>query len=289
MRSGKPSSTAERVALRRAAHQLLDEPKVFDDPIALKIVGAAAEADIRAHPRRHQGTIGRYMRALLVARSRYCEDALAVAVGRGVRQCVILGAGLDTFAYRSPLAAEVKVFEVDHPATQAWKRRRLAETGITVPASLTFAPVDFESEPLADGLSRAGVDLAAPVFFSWLGVVYYLTRDTAMSTLRFVASLPAGSEIVFDYSDEPQSLDLPARIVFRVIIAAVAGLGEPWRTYFRPEALKAELSALGFGEIEDLDGPAMNARYFADRDDGLKVGGLIHLVRARVGAADVQA
>ena len=284
MRSGKPSSTAQRVALRRAAHQVFDEPKIFDDPVALKIVGAAAEREIRSHPRRHQGTMGRFMRALLVARSRYCEDALAAAVSGGVRQCVILGAGLDTFAYRSPLAAEVKIFEVDHPATQAWKRQRLAEAGIEVPASVSFAPIDFESESLAAGLARAGVDLAAPVFFSWLGVVYYLTREAAMSTLRFVASLPAGTGIVFDYSDEPDSLDLPARIVFHLITAAVAALGEPWRTYFRPDALRAELSKLGFGEIEDLDGSAMNARYFADRSDGLKVGGLIHLVRARVGS-----
>src|SRR5262245_21621582 len=128
MKLDQPSATAYRVAMRRAAHQLLDEPKVLDDPVALRIVGPRAEASIRSDPRRFQSRVGRVLRAFLVARSRCAEDALKVAVAAGVRQYVVLGAGLDTFAYRNPYVAQsLRIFEVDHPATQGWKRSLLAK------------------------------------------------------------------------------------------------------------------------------------------------------------------
>ena len=157
----------------------------------------------------------RGMRLHIAMRSRFAEEGLAAAVARGVRQYVLLGAGLDTFAHRNPFAQQgLRVFEVDHPATQGWKRQRLAGAGLAPPASLTFAPVDFERETLAAGLAAAGFDAAAPAFFSWLGVVVYLTRAAVIETLRFIASLPAGTEVVFDYG-EPVSAYPPAQRAYQ--------------------------------------------------------------------------
>src|SRR5262249_7097362 len=151
--------------------------------------------------------VSTHLRAFIAARSRYAEDELALAVKRGVRQYVILGAGLDTFAYRNPYPeSALSVFEVDHPATQAWKRARLKEAGIPLPIDLTFAPVDFEEQTLAGGLRDAGYDPSLSAFFSWLGVTPYLTIEGMMATLRFIASAPIGSGGVFDYVTSPSLL-----------------------------------------------------------------------------------
>src|SRR5262245_36371831 len=201
MHDAQPSRTAMRVAARRAAHQLLDHPRVLEDPIALPIIGPEAAAKVRSEPLPYRGRPGRSLRAFLVARSRFAEDELARAVARGTRQYVILGAGLDTFAYRNPHEnAGLRVFEVDFPATQAWKRRKLTAASIAIPPSLTFAPVDFERQTLAAGLAVAGFDASGPAFFSWLGVSMYLSAEAIDSTLQFVASLPPGGGIVFDYA-----------------------------------------------------------------------------------------
>src|SRR5271165_66610 len=156
MRAEGPSRTALRVALRRAAHQVLDQPKLLDDPLALAIVGRAGE-EIRAEPDRYQSKIGKGVRAFMVARSRYTEDRLAARVANGAKQYVILGAGLDTSAYRGIAASgQVRVFEVDHPATQAWKMERLKAASISIPATVTFVPVDFEKSVLEVELANAG-------------------------------------------------------------------------------------------------------------------------------------
>src|ERR1700688_3077516 len=185
MQEGKFSKTAQRVAIRRAAHQLLDEPRVLEDPLALRIIGSEAEEELRSNPKEHHA-FARAFRAFMAARSRYAEDELARAVAHGVRQYVVLGAGLDTFAYRNPHAG-LRVFEVDHPATQAWKREQLQAAGIAIPPSLTFVPIDFEQETLADGLEDCGFDASAAAFFSWLGVTPYLTREACMTTLSSIA------------------------------------------------------------------------------------------------------
>ncbi len=281
MRAGLPSATAQRVALRRAAHQLLDHPRVFDDPLALPVVGNEDAALLRADPASFETSrLSPYLRAFMAARSRFAEEELAAAVGDGTRQYVVLGAGLDTFAYRNPYPA-LRVLEVDHPATQAWKRQRLAEAGIAVPASLTFAPVDFEAQTLADGLRAAGFDPGVRTFFSWLGVTPYLLPETVMGTLRFVAATAAGSAIVFDFGVSPSLLDATARRVLDAAARRVAAVGEPWQALFAPDRLVADLRAMGFRSVEDVDPTAINARYFAGRDDGLRVGTLAHLMRAR--------
>jgi len=283
MRQDRPSLTAHRVALSRAAHQLLDDPRVLDDPIALRILGERTAHDIQANRKRFAGKFARHLRAFLVARSRVAEDALAQAVGRGVHQYVILGAGLDTFGFRSPYADTVlRVFEVDHPATQAWKRRLLTAAGISIPASLHFVPIDFETQTLAAGLRHAGFSPDEPAFFSWLGVSMYLTREAVVDTLRFVASLPRGSGIVFDYVVAPENLSLLRRMIAGALLRRVASVGEPWKTFFEPAQLAEELTALGFGRIEDLGAAELNTRFFAGRSDQLSVAGLGRLVSARV-------
>src|SRR5262249_33250070 len=196
MKPDRPSATAYRVAMRRAAHQILDRPVVLEDPIALRIIGPRGAEQIRADPGRYDSSFGRALRLFLVARSRCAENALATAVAAGVRQYVVLGAGLDTFAYRNPFVAEgLRVFEVDVPATQAWKRELLARTGIAPPPSLTFVPVDFERQALPEQLRAAGFRADQPTFFSWLGVTMYLTRDAVLSTLKFLASRAPGGGI----------------------------------------------------------------------------------------------
>ena len=273
------SRTALGAALYRAAHQIQDVPPVFADPLALRIVGPEAERSLRSgedvHARRPS------LRAFVAVRSRYAEDCLAEAHRRGVRQYVLLGAGLDTFAYRAALPGLV-VFEVDHPATQAWKRARLAEAGIAVPGSVAYAPVDFERETAAAGLARAGFDAGRPAFLAWLGVTPYLPREAVMETLSFAASLPGGSEIVFDYSERAEDRDGAGRRAHRELAAGVAAVGEPFRSSFQPAALLAEVRRLGFSEVEDLAAEALGARYLRGRADGLALPGGGHLMRARV-------
>ncbi len=281
MRDG-PSHTAYRVAVSRAAHQLLDAPRVLEDPIALAIVGAAAVAAIRAAPLRYRLPPARYLRAFLVARSRVAEEALAQAVRRGVRQYVVLGAGLDTFAYRNPYPADsLTVFEVDHPATQAWKRGRLGTAGIAVPPSLRFVAVDFETQQLGERLAGAGLRADERAFFSWLGVSMYLTRAAIGATLGYVAGLPRGSGIVFDYAVPPAGLSPVRRLVVHALLKRLAVAGEPWQTFFEPRALAAELRALGLTELEDLGPEALNARFFGERSDGLRTGALGRVMCAR--------
>jgi methyltransferase (TIGR00027 family) len=223
------------------------------------------------------------LRASLAARSRYAEDELHTAVKRGIQQYVVLGAGLDTFACRNPYLEDVlHVFEVDHPATQNWKRTRLEEAGIPIPQTLTFTPVDFETQTLEDGLRRAGFDTSKGAFFSWLGVTMYLTSSAVATTLQFVASMPVGSTIVFDYMISPSLLNPAQRQVLDSLAHRVALAGEPFQTFFNPSSLKTSLGAMGFEQIEDLKREAMNARYFRGRKDQLRVGSLAHVMNARV-------
>ncbi|MEA1651753.1 SAM-dependent methyltransferase [Nitrospirillum sp. BR 11164] len=281
METGRPSRTALAVAALRAAHQLVDAPALFADPVALPILGPDAEARIRNDEARLRAPPARFLRASLVARSRFAEDGLAVAVAAGVDQYVVLGAGLDTFAYRNPYP-DLRVFEVDHPATQAWKRSTLKAAGIVPPADVAYAAIDFERDTLADGLTRAGFDWGRRAFVAWLGVTMYLTRDAILDTLRRVATLPAGSAIVFDYSLPPDRLTEVHRATFQAMADRAAAEGEPWRSFFTPDALAADLRRLGYGAVEDVGPAELNPRYFAGRADGLVLGGVSRLVHAAV-------
>jgi methyltransferase (TIGR00027 family) len=282
MQEARPSRTAMRVAVRRAAHQLFDRPLVFDDPLAVSIIGAEAEHKLPDGERSERRRFARSLRAFLSVRSRVAEDALRRAVGRGAAQYVVLGAGLDTFAYRNPFPA-LRVFEVDYPATQEWKRRKLAAAAIEVPASLTFAPVDFEHQTLADGLASAGFNNHKPAFFSWLGVTMYLTEDAIASTLALIGATPPGGGVVFDYAVPRSSLGLLERLVFDAVARKVAAAGEPFRTFFDPADLGARLTHAGFRSIVDLGRDELNARYFQGRGDTLQVRGtLARLIDAEI-------
>lgn len=259
----------------------MDHPRVFEDPLALTMLGPDGARELKANPARFD-TAPR-LRALVVARSRYAEDELTIAVQGGVRQYVVLGAGLDTFAYRNPHAGSgLRVFEVDHPGTQLWKRDRLAVAGVAIPESMTFVPVNFEEARLADCLGAAGFDARQPAFFSWLGVVPYLTLEAAQGTLAWIGSLPAGSAVVFDYGVDPELLSPPLRAAFEILAERVARAGEPFRLFFNPGDLAAMLHELGFHDIEDLGGPEIDRRYFTGRADTLRAAGAAHLIRARV-------
>jgi len=264
--------------MRRAAHQLLDRPKVFDDPLAVAIVGGEPEIIADA-----DGSSDN-LRAFVAVRSRYAEDELAKAVEAGVRQYVVLGAGLDTFAFRNPHAGlGLRVFEVDHPSTQGWKLEQVEAAGIRVPAEATFVPIDFEREPLGQGLEAAGFSRGESAFFSWLGVVPYLSEQAFTATLEFIALTGPSSGVVFDYGVSRSALTPSEQIAMDALARRVASAGEPLRLFFEPHKLAGRLGELGFRHVRDLDSAEINARYFADRADGLRLrGGLGRLLSARV-------
>jgi methyltransferase (TIGR00027 family) len=281
MMSAAPSFTAQRVAMHRAAHQLLDHPQVFEDPLAIAILGEDA-VRLKSQMDRFDTAGARLMRAFVAARSRYAEDELTVAIKRGTTQYVVLGAGLDTYAYRGG-HSELRVFEVDHPATQSWKRARLETEGIAIPTSLTFVATDFEEQTLSAALQSAGFQRDKISFFSWLGVTPYLTVTSVLATLAFIGSLPVGSGVLLDYAIERSSLDSAQQMAMDALASRVAKAGEPFRLFLKPRALEQMLKAAGFRHIEDLGPAEIDARYLAGRTDGLRVAtGLAHIVNARV-------
>ena len=274
VRRGEPSRSALSVASLRAVHQLLDEPLVFPDPIALPLLGASTEAALRDDPFSLNDPLSRGLRGALVARSRFVEDELSRCVAAGVRQYLVVGAGLDTFAYRNPYRDEgLRVFEVDHPGTQQWKQQLLAESGIDVSASLTFVPADFERDDLGSALRQAGFHPDQAACVSWMGVTMYLTANAVAATLCTVAGFAPGSRLCFDYRLPVTMLNPVERVINEVIGQRVAALGEPWLSTFDPTQLQKQLLDLGFGSAESATPESLNARYFARRKDGLRAGG----------------
>lgn len=269
------SRTALSAAAHRAAHQLLEQGSIFSDPLALRILGDESEGLVREavewpHSRR--------MRLLIAARTRFAEDALGTAVERGLRQLVVLGAGLDTYGYRGSHRDQLQIFEVDHPATQTWKRERLTAAGIPIPAGLSFVAVDFERDEVLERLVAAGFDPRQPAFFTWLGVVPYLAGEDIWRTLAFIAALPGGASVVFDYGEPTQMLAPEARSVRDEFARRVAELGEPWVSFFDPAELHGRLGAMGFGEIEDHAGTEIVAHYLSLASTAAAGGA--HVVRA---------
>jgi methyltransferase (TIGR00027 family) len=277
-----PKPSALRVAVLRAAHQLLDVPLVFEDGFALRILGAVEEELLRNDPMQYNTPRLKGLRASLVVRSRLAEEEWARSKERGVRQLVILGAGLDTFAYRNQDQDYNRIFEVDLPTTQRWKRDCLRLAGIQEPASLTFVPVDFERSTLAEALKAARFCDDEPAFFSWLGVTMYLEEVAVIDTLHFVGSLPPESGIVFDYGVLPALLSPAERSSMAFLAGRAAEHGERWKTYFEPSALDRALRLSGFNEVDDLGAEQLNARYLSGRTDGLRKSGVSRLICARI-------
>jgi methyltransferase (TIGR00027 family) len=278
-RSERPASrTALGVAALRATHQLFDdEPKILADPISGRLVGPAALETLRGQLTELAGEARRSLRAQVLLRSRFAEDRLADAVRRGVRQAVVLGAGLDTFAYRQPdWAGALRLFEVDHPASQADKRRRLAQAAVPIPANLDYVAIDFERVSLAEGLRASVLDFASPAFFTCLGVMVYLEAAAVDAIFALVAGFPAGSEIVFTFS-QPGAAGSPTAL-------RAAQAGEPWRSHVTPDTLRARLDSLGFSRLDILDQAAARAAYFREpRRDGLAPPARASIAAAMVG------
>jgi methyltransferase (TIGR00027 family) len=268
----------------RAAHLLWDDaPTILQDPLALGLSGVESPDALLATLRARQAEP--YTYAGVLVRQRYAEDELATAMQHGVGQYVILGAGLDSFAYRRPdLATLLRVFEVDHPATQQWKRARLGTLSIPLPSNLTFIPLDFERHTLADGLLAGGHRPELPTFFSWLGVTHYLTDEAVFTTLRSVASFAPGSEIVFQYFLPEALFDDENRRLLALWKARRASVGEPVLSQFEPTTLATRMRGCGFTQVWDVGPEELDTRYFAGRTDGLRASPHSHLMKARVGS-----
>ena len=256
MKPNEPSRTALMIAIQRAAHQVLDQGSILYDPFALKIL-REDEKDVLQFANEHPlASIGRLFTA---ARSRIAEDALSRAVERGVRQIVILGAGLDTFALRNPHAG-LEIYEVDHPATQAWKLERLAEAQIALPPWLIFVAVDFEREDVGEKLVAAGFQHNAPAFFAWLGVVPYLTENAIGRALDYMSSIE-NSELVFDYMEPSEAFSEELRQIEKARAEQLEKIGERSNTRFEPPAIAAILRSHGFCAIEDIDFQQIASRF----------------------------
>lgn len=264
------SKTAQGAAALRAAHMILDDaPHILSDHLALSLLDTPARVAIRERPARFRTQVSRVLRCDVVVRSRFAEDRLAEAVGRGVHQAVMLGAGLDTFAYRQPQwAAGLRIVEVDHRASQLDKLARLERAGIEPPPNLRYAAADLEADSLGSALVEAGLDLTRPTFVACLGVLIYMSQDATNSMLTAAGRLAPGSEFVFSFSrPDASTVDRPLP---GSAAARVAAVGEPWRTRFDPEVMRANLTKSGFGSVRFLFADDIAERYLVDRKDGLR-------------------
>ncbi len=265
----QPEDTAVRVALWRALHVQADPPPhVFQDEIGLRLVAPPEGWQKRPD----MSAFTRPFRASIVARARFIEDLVAEQAGRGARQYVILGAGLDTFAQRRPeLAARLRVFEVDQPGPQAWKRRRLVELGLGIPSGLRFVPVDFEAgETWWDRLLAAGFQPREPAVVASTGVSMYLTREANAATLRQLAQLAAGSTLALTFL---LPVELAAAEVRPGVERAIEGAranGTPFVSFFTPPEIVALAREAGFRDARHVSAEDLARRYFAGRSDGLR-------------------
>jgi len=272
------SRTAMGAALLRAAHQTLEKGAIFQDPFACAILGLTAEEAAAAAP---DDEGGRRMRLFIALRARFAEGRLAAAVGRGVGQAVVLGAGLDTFGLRNPFAGQgLRVFEVDHPDTQKWKRQRLAEMDVALPAALAFVPVDFTRDDLMERLSASGFDVRKPAFFMWLGVTPYLSSETTFATLAAITRIP-GAEVAFDYTEPLERREGEARDFHDALLERVAAVGEPIIGALDPRELADRLAAAGMTEQEDLGMNEIRRRFFNAPPDDVRRTAAGHLFWAR--------
>ena len=280
-----PSQTALTAAAARAAHLIVDrEPVIFADDLAATLLGEQAEELISYHRLHGTHLVLSSARAQVVCRSRFTEDHLAACAGDGVTQYVILGAGLDSFAYRTARATDGpdRIFEVDHPGTQDWKRAHLAAAGIGEPDRVSFVPVDFERDSLAGRLGQAGFDPARPALVSWLGVTMYLTQAAISQTLAEIGGFAPGTQLITDYMLPPGLRDEAGATYAGLVAPAAAERGEPWLTFLAPGDMTALLEQHGFGLIEHVHQRDSIPAALWDRTDSLRPAALSVLARATV-------
>jgi len=271
-------------AAARAAHVLVDsEPWIFADSLAALLLGDQAETYIRYHREYRDHPLLAGTRAQATYRSRFTEDQLALAAARGTAQYVILGAGLDSFACRSALAGRLRVFEVDHPATQQRKRALLAAAGLAEPPTLTWVPTDFETGELTASLTAAGLDPAAPAFVSWLGVTMYLTAEGIDATLASLSRLAPGSELVADYMLTADLRDADGAAYAELVMPDSERRGEPWLSFFTPGQMTELLTRHGFTGVRDVRQQDAVCAALWQRTDLLRPIELSRLCHATVG------
>ena len=264
-----PDNTAIRTALWRALHVLADPPPhVFDDTVGLKL--ASPQEGWRERP--DMSAFTRPFRASILARARFIEDLVEEQAAHGIDQYVILGAGLDTFAQRRPeLSSRMRVFEIDQPGPQAWKRRRLIELGFGIPPHLQLVPVAFEAGD--DGwecLAAAGFDTAKPAVVASAGVSMYLTRDAIVETLRRVAALAPGSTFAMSFMLPVEMLGPEIRTGVERAAAGAKASGTPFLSFFTPSQMLALAREAGFRQARHVSAASLAKRYFANRTDGLR-------------------
>jgi methyltransferase (TIGR00027 family) len=275
------SRTAFTAAAARAAHLLVDaEPIIFSDPLAATLLGEHAEELLAYHRLHGTHPVLAGARVEATCRSRFTEARLGRG-NSGIDQYVILGAGLDSFAYRTA-ARRFRVFEVDHPATQVVKREGLARAGIAEPASVTFVPADFEADPLSERLVQSGLDPFRPVFVSWLGVTMYLTREAILTTLTDLGGFAPGSEIVTDHLLPAELRDAAGNGYVEAVGPVTAEQGEPWRTFLSPATLAGLLREAGFDVVEQTGQRNSVAPELWHRTDALRPAALSALTHARI-------
>ncbi len=265
-----PDSTAVRTALWRALHVAVDPPPhVFADELGLRLANPGE--GWRHRDDMDPATAGRY-RAGMVARARFVEDLVTERAARGVGQYVILGAGLDTFAQRRPeVAARLRVFEVDQPGPQAWKRARLAELGLAVPDWLHFVPVDFETASWWERLTAAGFAPDEPAVVASTGVSMYLTKEANAATLRRIAGFAPGSTLAMTFMLPAGLLDEDERARHQATASRAKAAGTPFLSSFSPAEMLTMAREAGFRDVGHVSGAELDARYFAGRTDGLQV------------------
>ncbi|MFH8336602.1 class I SAM-dependent methyltransferase [Streptomyces sp. AM6-12] len=282
---GAPDSTAVRTALWRAMHLQVDPPPhVLEDDIGLRL--AAPDDGWRERP--DMDPVGtRAFRAAMVSRARFIEDLVAEQAGLGVTQYVILGAGLDTFAQRNPeLASRLRIFEVDRPGPQAWKRHRLVRLGYGVPDWLHLVPVDFEAdESWWERLIGAGFDTGRPAVVVSTGVSMYLTKDATAATLRQIAALAPGSTLAMSFLLPADLLDAADRPGLRASENGARSSGTPFISFYTPQEMLALAREAGLADPRHISGTALGDRYFADRADGLRPSSGEDLLLATVSAS----
>jgi methyltransferase (TIGR00027 family) len=281
----RPSQTALTAAAARAAHLLVDAPPfIFADTVAAALLGDRADELIGFHRDHPTHPVLAAARVQVICRSRYTEDRLARAAADGVRQYVILGAGLDSFGYRPGLASQLRIFEVDHPATQQWKREALATAGIPVPGTVTFVPADLATSRLDGVLAASGFDPSQPAVISWLGVTMYLTRDAIGRVLDAIGTFAPGTELIANYMLPPGLRDAAGNSYAEQVGAHAAERGEPWLTFLSPAEIAALLTLRGIEPAEHVSQrDAVDAALW-HRSDSLRPLELSFLTRATVTA-----
>ena len=278
------SQTALTAAAARAAHLIVDQPPwIFTDTLAMALLADQGPDLVEYHRAHRTHVVLTGARAQVTCRSRYAEDALAAAIGRGVTQYMILGAGLDSFSYRSDLARMVRVFEVDHPDSQESKRARLSAARIAVPDNVAFVPFDFEQQSLTGALTGYQFDPALPAFVSWLGVTMYLTQPALAGTLAEIGRLAPGTEIVADYLLPADMRDADGSAYVEQVAPVAAEHGEPWLTFLAPAQMSDLLASSGWTPLRHLRQHEVGAATMWQRSDSLRPAALSVIAHAAVG------